>query len=383
MGIYANPFLLCNIGVYSTTGNVHVAAFRQDHPITDPNLLTFMLEQPNVDSIEVRNNTLRARVEKYFESVDTTVPLPMETNVDYYAYMVSESDRRVIGAFSARIPHAPAATVINSHHELSVDGVFISGNISESPIGYTYYVVLADHDINPANVETFLSTHNVPETGTVEGGAIATAIDVPRLNQPYDTEGNVMPFVQTTRNYNAYIHTVNQHMMRDTLRIEVPGSHASPPSNVVFVDTFPKYVDGNIFNQGNLTMGNLDGEIVFSTNIASAFNGNTTYYVSVYEGNFQNPEDLALLHHLYNSPMHTGNLNGQTDSEHLQIEGFYANADSDTTSPLERGRHYQMALLLLQTETNHYSGAIRLESLPTTYPQIDVPHFIAAPIKHI
>lgn len=382
MGIYANPFLLCNIGVYSTTGNVHVAAFLQDHPITDPNLLTFMLEQPNVDSIEVRNNTLRARVEKYFKSFDITVPLPMETNVDYYAYMVSESDRRVIGAFSARIPHAPAATVIDSHHELSVDGVSISGNISESPIGYTYYVVLADHNIHPANVETFLSTHSVPETGTA-GGATAIAIDVPRLNQPYDTEGNVMPFVQTTRDYNAYVHTVNQHMMRDTLRIEVPRSHAPPPSNVVFADTFPKYVDGNIFNQGNLTMGNLDGEIVFSTNIASAFDGNTTYYVSVYEGDLQNTEDLTLLHHLYNSPMHTGNLNGLTDSEHLQIGHFYANTDSDVTSNLTGGQNYQMAMLLLQTETNHYSGVIHRESLPTTGPEIDVPHFIAGPIPRI
>lgn len=377
MGIYADPYLLCNIGVYSTTGNVHVAAFNLDYPISD-SLVSFMRTEPNVASIEVQNNTLYARVDTYFESVDNTVPFPMETNVDYYGYMVHEN--HVVGAFSGKIPHSPPPTVSDALYDLSVHGVSISGNISESPIGYTYHVLLADHDIGAGNVESFLSTHNVPETGNSETSSSVQPFEA-QLNQPYDTQGNVLPFVQTTRNYHAYVITVNQHMLRATYPLEILASNPVPSGNVVFADTFPKYVDGQgIYNQGNLTMGNLDGEIVFSTNVASAFPGNTTYYVSVYEEPDDTaafPDDTAVLRHLYKFPMRTGNLSG-SDLGHLQIGRYYANTDSDETSALVSGQSYRMALLLLETETNHYSGEIRQERLPTFYPNIY--DFAAAPI---
>jgi len=386
MGIYANPYLLCNIGVYSSfNANVHVAAFRQDYPITDANLVSFMRTESNVGSVEVQNGYLYARIDTYFDSIETTVGLPMETNVDYYGYMVSND--RTIGAFSGKIPHAPPPTVSDSRYELSAQGVTFAGNISDSLMGYTYYVVLSDHDIGAENVETFLSTHNVPVTGNAEAGLINPFSFL--LNQPYDTNGNVLPLVQTANQYHAYVHTVNQHMLRETYSLDIPATTYPSPNIVVeLVDSFPKLIstpfgDTSRFSeihQGNISMGNLDGEIVFTTNIASAFSGNTTYYASVYEDT-DDLSNIALLRHLYNTHMLKGNLTGLADSGHLQFESYYANTDADVEqrSPLQKDSTYRMALLLLETETNHYSG-IRQHVLPTFYPEIEIEHFSAAPI---
>ena len=381
MQIYANPYLLCNIGVYNQPvgmGNVYVAAFFQDYHVTDSNLTNFMQTQPNVASVEIQNNTLYARVDTYFESVETTVPLPMEMETNYYLYL-STTDG-VIGAFRGNIPLVPPPDVSDSLSELSVNGVSISGNISDSPIAYTYTAVLADHAIGTENVDSFISTHDIPDTGAGNSDSLVQPFHV-LLNRPFDIHGNRLPFVQTTLNYHAYIRMLNQNTLQTIHPFEIQATNSIPSENVELSDlSFPKFVNHEIHHQGNLDMGDLDGNIVFATSVASAFSGNTTYFVSVYDADI-NASSLELLQHLYDEPMRTGHLTGSSDHDEIRIGHCYANTDSSEMSVLQKNRNYRMSLLVLETETNHYSGEIRHEELPTFYPQIDTEtYFTASPI---
>jgi hypothetical protein len=235
---------------------------------------------------------------------------------------------------------------------------------------------LSENDIGVGNVADFLDTHGVPELGNASS-------DLPfnfQSSQPY-SYGNVLPFVQTTNSYNAYIHIVNDHGIRETHALDISATSSEPSTSIQLVDSFPKYHDnGDISNIGALTMGNLDGNIMFTTNIATGFDGNTTYYASVYESNNIEP-GLALLHHLYNHPMVSGNLTGTSETL-LQIEHYYANTDTTDSYLLQKDSTYKMALLLLETETNHYSDEIHEVELPTFYPNIDLGSFAAAPIPN-
>ena len=306
----------------------------------------------------------------------------METNIDYYVYMFSRDTQRMLGYFSGRIPHAPLPTMIDEAHSLSVNGVHISGNIDKSPIGYTFTIALVDDpQAQISNFDTFMHTNNITGT-TFSGDTPVQSINM-LLNNPYTIQGNRLPFVQTNKQYKVYIHTINNHLVHST-HIDIDNVDTTPSTNVEFSDScFPRVVtvDGNvtdILHQGNLTMGNLDGDIVFTTNISTSFPSNTTYYASIYDANTDFSDENQFLTHLYTAPM-LSNVIEPNQSLQIQFSHYYPNIESTTETNLQKDQYYLMSLLLLDSKTNHFSGEIRQESLPTFYPEIDMSSFAAAP----